>query len=60
MARAYEEPGEDEKTAEFYRRARKRFPDDKEVRRESAAFRNGREREYDEDEEDSYSDSDED
>ena len=54
LGRAYEKAGEDEKTAEVYRQARKRFPKDKRFRRtpkdrsrtkrESESNRNGRER----------------
>lgn len=62
LAEAYEEAGEYEKTAEIYRRARERFPDDERVRRKSEAYREPPEREdegkYEED--DSYSDDDND
>ena len=44
LARAYEEAGEDEKAAEVYHRARERFPEDKQVQRESEAFGEGLER----------------
>ncbi len=61
LAQAYKDAGDDEKAAAVYRRARKRFPNDEEVRRESEAYRERRERsaERDEYDDDSYSDQDE-
>ena len=53
LARTYQETGEDEKAAEVYRRARERFPDDEEIRRESEAYRGKRGHSTQHDDEDS-------